>query len=131
MASKMYKQHAPAADQWLVQNAPKWVTDVVSEGVAIFKKLTNRWMYIGMINESALYMILRQCNEAPIQTPRVKWIRKICEGSITASKKAFEIADEDTMPSPELAIKFLMEELYSEEVVEMTFQEMQRRGLDK
>lgn len=125
----MYNQHAPAADQWLVQNAPKWVNDVISEGVAIFKKLTNRWMYIGMINESALYMIVRQCNEAPIQTPRTKWIRRICEGSLIASKKAFEIADEDTMPSPKLAIKFLMEELYSEEVTEKTFAEMKRRKL--
>ena len=46
MASKQYNELAPAADQWLVQNAPKWVNDVVSEGVTIFKRLTNRWMYI-------------------------------------------------------------------------------------
>jgi len=127
MASENYKQHALAADQWLVQSAPKWVTDIVSEGMTIFKRLANRWMYIGMINESALYMIIRQCNEAPIQTARIKWIRKIATGSITATKKAFKMADEDTIPTPHDSVKFLMEELYSKDVAEMASQEMKRR----
>lgn len=131
MTSKKYNQLAHAADQWLVQNAPKWVTDVVSEGVTIFKRLTNRWMYVGMINESALYMIIRECNEAPIQTPMVKGIRKIAIASIDASKKAFKMADEDTFPTPQDSITFLMEELHGEEFAEAVSTEVKRRGLDK
>ena len=127
MTSKNYNKYVHAADRWLVQNAPKWVIDVVSEGAAIFKKLTNKWMYIGMIDESALYMIIRQCNEAPIQTDRIKWIRKIAEGSLAASRKAFTIADEDTFPTPHDSVKFLMQELHPDKVVEMAFAEMQRR----
>jgi len=131
MTSKKYKKYAVAADQWLVQNAPNWVNDTVSEGVAIFKKLTNRWMYTGMINESALVLIIRQCNEAPIQTERVKGIRRIAEASLAAAKKAFEMADEDTFPTPYDSVKFLMNELHPERAAEKAATEMQRRGPTK
>ena len=82
-----------------------------------------------MINESALFMIIRQCNEAPIQTARIKGIRKICEASISASQKAFKVADEDTIPSPQDSIEFLMRELHPKEVVEKASAEVRRRRL--
>jgi hypothetical protein len=127
MVSRKYTQHWQATNEWLAGHAPRWVTDFIGDGVGVFRKLVNQWMYIGLINEAALYMIRMQCDEAFFQTARIKQIRILVNAADKASKKIFDLADEDTVPSPHAAIGLLMREMYSEEFVQNIEQKVQDR----
>ena len=127
MVSDKYKKHWAATNHWLNEHAPKWVIDVVVEGQDRMMRVSNRWIYIGLIHEAALKMISMECDGATIPTPRIKRIREFTEASDRAAKKMMLLVDEDMMPNPQQAVKSLMVEVHGEEFAEAVSAEIQRR----
>lgn len=127
MVSDKYKKHWAATNQWLNKHAPKWVMDVVVEGQARMMTVSNRWIYIGLIHEAALKMISMECGGATIQTPRIRRIRAFTEAADRASKKMMLLVDEDMLPNPQQAVKFLMVEVHGEEFAEAVSEHIKRR----
>jgi len=127
MVSDKYKKHWQATNQWLNQNAPRWVMDAVVEAQSRMKTVSNRWIYTGLIHEAALMMISNECDSAEVQAPRIVRIRELAHASDRAAKKVALLVDEDMMPNAHQAVKFLMMELHGEEFADAVSHEIQRR----